>query len=360
MADLSQWVKSRFSVVRQCCVMKSLIASPRGSRHMRTTHHRLHGSDRKGKPLQIRKVLVPIDFSPSSLESIPFVVALLRRFGSELHLIHVSAADHPLTGTAAMPLIMPKSAVGRSVRRRLKALAENSGFEVRAKNINAVEGSPFQKICALAGKIDIDLIVISTRGNTGFKHLALGSTAERVVRYSPCPVLVVRSVHPGGNHNGNGKTPPAALQLRKILVPVDFSDCSRQGLEYAKRLAKQFRATLILLHSVYFQYHVTSDEYARYDYPLLVQEADKAARERMCELVRETESDGVKVEPLLETGHVGEQICDRARSHGADLIVTSTHGWTGFKHVLLGSTAEYVVQHARCAVLVVPTHDRSL
>src|SRR5206468_3087722 len=111
--------------------------------------------------------------------------------------------------------------------------------------------------------------VISTRGNTGFKHLVVGSTAERVVRYSPCPVLVVRSVHHAGNGNGNGKAPPTALRLRKILVPIDFSNCSREGLEYAKRLAKQFRATLILLHSVYFQYHVTSDEYARYDYPLV-------------------------------------------------------------------------------------------
>ena len=340
--------------------MKSFITSPSRSRHEPTTHYRLHGSGRKGKLLQIRKILVPIDFSTASIEAIAFALPLLKQFRAELHLIHVSGTDHPLTGTAAMPLIMPESAVSRTVRRRLKALAKNSGLEVRAENIHSVEGSPFQKICALARKIDIDLIVVSTRGNTGFKHLALGSTAERVVRYSPCPVLVVRSVHPAGNGNGNGKASHAALHIRKILVPVDFSNCSREGLDYAKRLAKKFRATVILLHSVYFQYHVTSDEYARYDYPLLVQEADKAARERMRELVRETESDGVKVEPLLETGHVGEQICERARSHGADLIVTSTHGWTGFKHVLLGSTAEYVVQHARCPVLVVPTHDRGL
>ncbi len=54
------------------------------------------------------------------------------------------------------------------------------------------KGRPFDEICRLARDLSIDLIIIATRGNTGVKHLVLGSTAERVVRYSPCPVLVVR------------------------------------------------------------------------------------------------------------------------------------------------------------------------
>ena len=75
-------------------------------------------------------------------------------------------------------------------------------------------------------------------------------------------------------------------------------------------------------------------------------------------LVEETDWDGVKVENSVENGHAGEQICRRAQELGADLIVTSTHGRTGLKHVLLGSTAEYVVRHAPCPVLVVPSHER--
>jgi nucleotide-binding universal stress UspA family protein len=307
---------------------------------------------------QIHNVLVPIDFSSASLDVIEFARPWLKLFGAELHLAHVVPPDYPLSTLADLAMIAPDLEISRRVREYLNNAAKKYGVVVARKNIHSLKGRPFEQICRLARSSNIDLIVISTLGHTGFKHLALGSTAERVVRFSPCPVLVMRSVHPAGNHNGNGNPPHAVLHVRKILVPVDFSDCSRHGVAYAKGLAKQFHATLVLLHSVYFQYQVTGEEFARYDYPLLVQEADKAAHQQMRELVSATESDGIKVEPLVEMGHAGEQICERARSHGADLIVTSTHGWTGFKHVLLGSTAEYVVQHARCPVLVVPTHDR--
>lgn len=310
------------------------------------------------KKLKIQRVLVAIDFSPASWEALKFVAPLFKHFGAELHLAHVFAPEYPLATAMAMPLMLSGSDIARSVCRQLKNGASKCSSGVPPENVHALKGRPFREICALARKIDADLIVISTRGLSGFKHLLLGSTAERVVRYSPCPVLVVRPIHDAHGRNSNGEAPHNALAIRKILVPVDFSDCSRKGVEFAKCLAKQSRATLVLLHSVYFQYHVSSDEYARCDYPLFVQEADKAARIRMQELTRELESEGIKVEPLLKTGHVGEQICDSARSHGIDLIVTSTHGWTGFKHVLLGSNAEYVVQHAVCPVLVVPTHER--
>src|SRR4029079_14540894 len=99
-----------------------------------------------------------------------------------------------------------------------------------------------------------------TRGHTGFKHFALGSTAERVVRHSHCPVLVV---HPAPiQRNGNRKM--RKLSFGRIIVPIDFSECSMQGLAYAKGLAKRFGSELILLNSVALHYYVTSDEYARY------------------------------------------------------------------------------------------------
>ena len=86
--------------------------------------------------------------------------------------------------------------------------------------------------------------------------------------------------------------------------------------------------------------------------------AEKAAREQMHDLVRKADWSGLKVEASLRAGHPGQQICERAKDSGVDLIVTSTHGTTGLKHVLLGSTAEYVVRHAQSPVLVVPSHER--
>lgn len=310
-------------------------------------------ADKAGqRTLQIRNVLVPIDFSGPSLDAIKFGLPLLKRFGAYLHFVHVFPSDYPLASMAAMPLIVPELETGKRVRQKLGEVATKYGLELGPRNIHATKGAPFEEICRLAREIGIDLIVISTRGNTGLKHLLLGSTAERVVRYSPCPVLVVRgkSEKKKGDRNGQAER----VGYGKIVVPIDFSECSMRGLDYAKALAKEFGSTLTLLHSVHLDYYVSSDEYARYDFPELLQQAEKAAKEQMRELVRKTNWGGIKVEAILDLGHAGEEICARAQDRHADLIVTSTHGRTGLKHVLVGSTAEYVVRHAPCPVLVVP------
>jgi len=303
--------------------------------------------------LQIRNVLVPIDFSAPSLEAIEAALPLIKHFGADLHLVHVFEPDYPASSMVAIPLVVPELEVGERVR-RLRDVAEDYSVPLRRENIHAIKGRPFEEICRLAQEIDIDLIVIATRGNTGLKHLVLGSTAERVVRYSPCPVLVVRG------SDSRKKPVPKLATFQKILVPVDFSDCSMKGLEYAKKLAREFRAKLILLHSIALQYYVASDEYARYDLPLLLEQIDEAAKQQMRDLVQQTNWNGVEVETSIQIGHAGQQICTEATEHNAGLIAISTHGRTGFKHVLLGSTAEYVVRHASCPVLVVPSRERAL
>jgi nucleotide-binding universal stress UspA family protein len=329
-----------------------------GRRRTRQTASRPQTRGARNKPLEIHNVLVPIDFSEPSLEAIEFALPLIKQFGADLHLVHVFEPDYPLSSMVALPLIVPELEVGRRVRRHLKGVAKKYSVELRRENIHAVKGRPFEEICRLARDRGIDLIVTSTRGNTGLKHLALGSTAERVVRYSPCPVLVVRPVDRKKKAGSNGKMTKRELSFRKILVPIDFSDCSMKGLAYAKALAKQLESKLVLLNSVALQYYITSDEYARYDWPLLMQQAEKASRNQMRNLVEKTDWDGIEVESSLQIGHAGQQICARAIDHHADLIVTSTHGTTGFKHILVGSTAEYVVRHASCPVLVVPGHER--
>lgn len=317
---------------------------------------RTHGAPIK--PLEIHNVLVPIDFSVPSREAIEFALPLLKQFGAELHLVHVFEPDYPLASMAVMPLIVPQLEVGKRVRRHLKDVARKYSVELPRENIHAIKGRSFEEICRLARDSGIDLIVTSTRGLTGLKHLALGSTAERVVRYSPCPVLVVRPVERKKKAGGNGKMTKRELRFGKILVPIDFSDCSMKGLAYAKALARQFGSKLVLLHSVALQYYVTNVEYARYDLPLLMERIEKAARNQMRDLIKKTAWDGIEVESSMQIGHAGQQICARAIDHHADLIVTSTHGTTGFKHILVGSTAEYVVRHASCPVLVVPSHER--
>src|SRR5688572_8163015 len=235
-------------------------ATPPTRQRSRITSSGIRPGNPKAPGIKISNVLVPIDFSEPSLRAIEFALPLVKRFGAELHFVHVFEPDHPIAGMVAMPLVVPEPEVGRRVRRHLKDVAARYSVSLRPQNIHALKGRPFEEICRLAQGLGIDLIVTSTRGQTGMKHLLLGSTAERVVRYAPCPVLVV---HPA---QSRGKKVKSELSFGKIMVPIDFSECAMKGLAYAKALAGEFSSKLVLLHSVAPQYYVTNDEYARYDF----------------------------------------------------------------------------------------------
>ena len=309
------------------------------------------------RKINLRRVLVPVDFSRASVAAIDYAIKLAGRFGAEVNVVHVMEPVSPLVGIRGMPLYIPEAETEDRIRRHLRGVARSHGIPLRPEHIHAIKGQPFAEICRLARKIGIDLIVIPTHGHTGLTRLALGSTAERVVRYAHCPVLVLRQTKAKAGRNGKLVFP--RLPFRKIVVPVDFSDCSLKGLSYAKELAKAFDARLVILHSVHLQYYVTSDEYARYDFPMVMEQTERFAERQLRDLMEKTDWEGIKVESALEIGHAGEQVCDRAKDRKADLIVTSTHGRTGLKHVFIGSTAEYVVRHAPCPVLVVPSHERT-
>src|SRR5688572_13174745 len=210
--------------------------------------------ERPKRSLKIRNIHVPIDFSEPSLQALNLALPLLKQFGANLHLIHVFPPDHPLASMAAMPLMVPELTVAERVRRHLKDVAKKYSVLLKRGNIHALRGRPFEEICRLARERDIDLIITSSRGLTGFKHLVLGSTAERIVRYSPCPVLVVRSMKEQKTSR-NGKEPTPKLSFGKILVPIDFSECAMKGLAYAKAVALEFGSKLVLLHAVAPQYY---------------------------------------------------------------------------------------------------------
>jgi len=145
---------------------------------------------------------------------------------------------------------------------------------------------------------------------------------------------------------------------KTILVPVDFSSCSREGLRYAIAFANEFRARIILLHATYVGYIYSAEGTALYNIPALQKAARKAAERKMRDLVRSMDFGAVKFETAFTDGSPVVDICAFAKDHDVDLIITSTHGFTGFTHVLIGSVAEQVVRHAPCSVLVVPSHPR--
>jgi nucleotide-binding universal stress UspA family protein len=170
----------------------------------------------------------------------------------------------------------------------------------------------------------------------------LGSTAERTVRHSPCPVFIMRS--------GNGLFEKKA-GYKKILAPIDFSDCSREGLRYAMKFADCFGAKVIVLHVISLPYPYITDV-------ALTDDVRKDAARQMQRFLETMEFRGLKVQTAITSGTPTTEICSFAAKKEVDLIITSTHGLSDLKQVSTGSVAEKVVRHAFCPVLVVPSHPK--
>lgn len=153
-----------------------------------------------------------------------------------------------------------------------------------------------------------------------------------------------------------GEVTPSPFRLKRILVPIDFSDCSKKALQYALPLAKQHRAAITLLYVVPTASYAAG-EYGGIDYLSLEAESRAGADKALATLAVDEVRGEVSADTVVGTGSPAPEIIAVAKRLPADLIVVSTHGRTGLKHVFLGSVAENVVRHAPCPVLVVREHE---
>lgn len=143
------------------------------------------------------------------------------------------------------------------------------------------------------------------------------------------------------------------ISYRNILCPTDFSEASNAALTHAEDLARRLDANLVLAHVVEplmapIEYGVPSAALVGYG-----DAARARARIHLETAAHALRTRGVRTRVIVTAGAAAGQICDLARQEQADLVVLGTHGYTGLKHALLGSTAERVVRTCPCPVLTV-------
>ncbi len=146
-----------------------------------------------------KKILWPTDFSDLSLKAGDFVRSYRDTFDSDVHLIHVCA---PLPNPDMLPPGFELTVSDQGVLDSLLAGAHTRLRQVADEHLGSASpvacevlgGHPWSQVCEYAGRVGIDLIILTTHGLTGLRHLLIGSTAERVVQHAPCPVLTVKSV----------------------------------------------------------------------------------------------------------------------------------------------------------------------
>jgi len=144
--------------------------------------------------LQLKKILVPIDFSETSKKAFQYALRFAEQFDCEITLIYVVEPVSPMVGA---PLAVEAFSVAEDefsvAEKNLAVLAaESHANGANSVNSSVRIGHAPNEITKAAKDLDVDLIIIATHGYTSWRHLCIGSTAERVVRTAPCPVLVVR------------------------------------------------------------------------------------------------------------------------------------------------------------------------
>ena len=139
----------------------------------------------------------------------------------------------------------------------------------------------------------------------------------------------------------------SSIGIKTILAPTDFSDRAGKSLKYALSFAKTYGAKLILLHVV------EPVSYAgEYGYLSLENQATEASKE-LEKLKATFSSENLEIECVTRIGRAFKEVTEFADEKIIDLLVISTHGYTGLKHVLMGSVAEQIVRYATCPVLTV-------
>lgn len=274
------------------------------------------------------KILLTLNGTEKSESIIPFVAELARRRQAEVLLTRVldpvAAIDDPL-----VPVISQSfhDEMMHSVDEYLKNMAKRfAGLPVRTFSL---VGPPGECIRKLAVEEQCDLLIMASRGHTGFVRWFWGSVAEGMARVAPCPVLLVRRPNPG--------------QFQQVLVPIDGSEPSWKVVDQLSRLVDPAATRVTVLHCT----GITEVE----------EMESEAARERAyaqrCEL--KNLADGRPwIHLEFTSASAPEGIFSWLADHPCDLVAMSTRGRQGLAHLWSGSVTEQVARSANCPVLVFP------
>lgn len=139
--------------------------------------------------------------------------------------------------------------------------------------------------------------------------------------------------------------------IKKVLVPIDFSDYSKSALKYAVNFAKSFNAEIILVYVVEPVIYPPDFSMGQIAMPSINAEWDDRAKEELQKLAKSEIVEMANVKTIIKTGKPFVEIIETAKEENIDLIIIATHGHSGVEHILFGSTAEKVVRKAPCPVL---------
>jgi len=283
--------------------------------------------------MQHHQILFATDFSGRDRAVFQSACQLALQWRAKLLVMHVEDSRSP----------------AMSESRRIDTQAEFKHFVPEDVSIDydhiLKTGDAADEVLNFVEATQVDLIVLGTHGRRGMDRVFAGSVAEKIVRKANCAVMTLRESE-GEVRQG---------EMKRILVPVDFSVFGYAALDFASKIAISINAQISIV------YVDDSDTSVSHQFPQRHSEWSDHQKDLGDQLKKfKPVSDKIEVTHKLFNGDPAREICGYANENECDLIVLGTHGRTGLRRALVGSVAEQVIRHAKCPVITVkPSNKRS-
>jgi len=289
-------------------------------------------------------VLCPVDFSEASRGALRYAAAISEHFYAVLTVLTV---DDPVLSDAA------RAAFGRTwmsshttenLEQFFKSTFGDHKPNLPYLRLEVRRGQPAAEIRRVALRDNVDLLVMSTHGATGARHVPYGSTTERVLRETSVPVLITPAVDPGP-----ASVDDVARTLRTVLAPVDLSAATDRQMQIARGLAEAVDAKLVMVH-------VLPPVQAHMHETALLSRLDtdrRAAAMRALNKLRASVRPCLPSEIVLTEGDAAAEIVRVAGEQNADVVVMGLHASPGLGP-RMGSVTYRVLCHTSVVVLALP------
>lgn len=294
------------------------------------------------------KILIPLDGSKTAEKVLPCARYLAGKFTIPVELLAVIDIAEMAAHMAAEKARFLDRMIEDGVRNStlyLRLIANTfSGVNVTCTVERArAEEAIIEKAAADKGT----LITMATHGRSGLNRFLLGSVAEKVLRGSANPLLLVRATDEGA--------PAAEVAFKKIIVPLDGSPLAESVLPMVADVAKKLDLEVLLFRAYHIPYNAYTGEdgYSAVNYDDLIAGVRDEANEYLEKRMSEVKKLGVeKVTFETKEGFAGDEIITAARKAPDGLIAMCSHGRSGMRRWVLGSVTETVVRHTSDPVLV--------
>ncbi len=303
-----------------------------------------------------KRLLVPLDTSELAEIALPYARELAIKLGAEVILMHVrTLADTP--DKPDHKAYMSKTAAEtEQIIRKSGSLPAGEKIKVATAIVGppSLINHPAEGIVDYAEKVNASMIVMATHGRSGISRWALGSTADKIVRVSKCPILLIRK-----NLEVTGE-----VSLEKILVPIDGSKASEETLHYIANLIPKLKAKVNLLTVVEPLYHLYpwSDGFSFYGAAGIIRipyskkemgPYKEIADKFIGDVSDKLKEKGVDVNYEVRLGPVSDEIIEAEEEINPDIVIMSTHGHSGFGRWDHGNVTDKVLHAGSKPLLLV-------